>query len=182
MDQKNLQNLPSLWGMWIPSNTPMPGPTPLIIPNGSSIASRTCIHLHDKLSTGYNGVPHIHPPKCPFHEVISTHLLASSLDPADLPSQMASRSNQPFFPQYTRQTDTHTDTQMLPILSVSLCVWPTDRIGNITCTNTNLRSIDYSDSANNTKVIKQYFWIMNYKDEVQLHLTQTVIATISHLR
>jgi len=36
---ENPQSLPSPWGMWTPSNTPIPQPTPLTIPNGIRIQS-----------------------------------------------------------------------------------------------------------------------------------------------
>jgi len=78
-----------------PSNTPMPGHTLLIAPNGSSIASWTFVQLCYKVPTGYNGMPLTIPQNCLFHwGDLHCCLLASSLDPADPPTQTASRSNQ----------------------------------------------------------------------------------------
>jgi len=72
------------------------------------------------------GCPTFTPQIAPSHGAISTHLLASSLDPAYLAPQMASRSNQPFF-HNTLDTHTH-NTQ-------------TDGVGDITCTYMHLQSI-----------------------------------------
>jgi len=48
-----------------PSNTTMPQPTPRNTPNYSSDGSRTFVQLCCKLPIGYNGVPHIRPPRLP---------------------------------------------------------------------------------------------------------------------
>jgi len=50
----------------LPSNTCMPGPTPLTMPNDSSIALRTSTQQRNKVPIGYDGTPQIHPPNCPF--------------------------------------------------------------------------------------------------------------------
>jgi len=70
--QKIPQIAPSSWGMWTPSNTWMPGPTPLTTPNDSSISSHTNTQLYNKFPLGYNGTPQIHPQKCPFLFDITT--------------------------------------------------------------------------------------------------------------
>jgi len=64
---------------------------------------------HTELSTGHNGAPHIRPQNYPSHGPI---LPASSLDLSDLPSQIASISDQPVLPQCTRETDIQTDQQV----------------------------------------------------------------------
>jgi len=58
------QTLP-LEACGLPSNPWMSGPTPLTTPNDSSIAIRTSTQWHNKVPIGYNGTPHINPPKLP---------------------------------------------------------------------------------------------------------------------
>ena len=53
---------PSPCQMLTPSNMTVPQPTPLTIPNGHSIASRTFTQVRNKIPISYNGTPHI-PPK-----------------------------------------------------------------------------------------------------------------------
>ena len=75
------------------------------------------------------------PSKLPFPWAdLYPRLLASYLNPADLPPLTASRSNQPFS-TITGQTDRENRS--------------TDGLGDIACTNTHLRSIDCSDAAEN---------------------------------
>ena len=125
--------------MWNPSNTPMPGPIQLTItPNGSSIGSRTFTQPRNKLLIGYNGsmrCPHGHPKISPFlgrSPPIYCLILGSSRRTTPNGIQMQSA----VFPQSTGQTDRHTGR-------------PTTGLGDITYTNTCLRSIDCSDAANN---------------------------------
>ena len=87
---------PFPWGTWTPSNTSMPGPTPLTTPN-SSIAVHTSTQLHNKGSNGYNGTPKIHPQNRPFpFDDHHQNLMHPFLDRPHSP-QMASGSNQPFW-------------------------------------------------------------------------------------
>jgi len=55
-----IQPLP-LEARWPPSNTSMPGPTPLTMPNDRSIGSRTSVQLCNKDPFGYNGMPQFTP-------------------------------------------------------------------------------------------------------------------------
>jgi len=64
--KKSPKTTPSLEARGHPSNTSMPGPTPLTTTNASSIALRTSAQLRNKSSIGYNGTPQIHPQNCPF--------------------------------------------------------------------------------------------------------------------
>ena len=57
-----------------PSNTSMPGPTPLTTQNASSIAVRTSAQLRNKVPIGYNGTLQIHPTNCPFPSTITTKI------------------------------------------------------------------------------------------------------------
>jgi len=94
--------------------------------NDNSIASRTLTQLRNKIPIGYNGMLHIHPQNGLFSwGDLHSRLLASSLDPADLPPQTAPRSNQSFSTIHRTDRHTHTDAYK-----------PTDGIGDITCTNT----------------------------------------------
>jgi len=98
-----------------PSNTWMPGITPLTTPD-SSITAPISVQLCNKGPTGYNGTPHIHPKNWPIcSDDHHPHLIHPSLDQPHSPSQMASGSNQPFchntFCGLTdRTTDRKTDT------------------------------------------------------------------------
>jgi len=75
----------------------MPGLTPITTLNGSSIFSRTLTQLYKKSTFSYNGTPHIYPQDCPLPwGNRQPQQPASTLDLADPPPQMASRSNQPF--------------------------------------------------------------------------------------
>jgi len=58
----------------LPSNTWMPGPTPLTTPNDSSIAARTSTQRRNKVPIGYNGTPQIHPQSAPSPSTINTFL------------------------------------------------------------------------------------------------------------
>ena len=65
--QKPCQKQPfPLEARGLPSNTWMPGPTPLTTPNDSSIAVRTSTQQCNKVPIGYNGTPQIHITNCPF--------------------------------------------------------------------------------------------------------------------
>jgi len=87
MGQTTQKSTPSHWGTWTPSNTWMPGVTPLTIPNDSSIAAHTSAQLSNKVPSGYNGMPQIHPQNCPFPSTITTpHLIHPSLDRHHSPS------------------------------------------------------------------------------------------------
>jgi len=83
-----------------PSSTSMTGPTPFTTPKDSSIGS--C-----KFPIGFNWMPHIYPQNCPFpFDDHHLHLLHASFDRPHSPSQMASRSTQPFcHSTLSRQTD-----------------------------------------------------------------------------
>jgi len=118
---RNSQNPPSLGVVSAIQYTNAWG-TPLTISNGIWIASCTFAQLRQKLPFGYNGTPHSHPKITTSLRSIPNPTICSSLDPADPPSKMASRSNQPFFHnspiaikptdrhrQTDRQTDRHTD-------------------------------------------------------------------------
>jgi len=63
--QKLSKTSPSPWGIWTPSIAPMPDPTPLTTPNGSSIGSHAFARISHRLLIGYNGMPHIHPQNYP---------------------------------------------------------------------------------------------------------------------
>ena len=92
-----------------PSNTPMIGPTPLIVPNGSSIGSRTFAETPQSPHWLQWNAPN-KPPKSFLIALgnLQYHLPASSSNLADPPSQTT--SNQPFFhSSVTRQTDRPTD-------------------------------------------------------------------------
>ena len=58
---KNPRNSPFPLRHVDPSNTSMPGPTALTMPNDSSIGSCTSVHLCNKGPIGYSGTPLIHP-------------------------------------------------------------------------------------------------------------------------
>jgi len=49
----------------LPSNTWVPGPTPLTTPNDSSISLRNSTQRRNKVPINYNGTPQIHPHKLP---------------------------------------------------------------------------------------------------------------------
>jgi len=112
--KKNPQNLPFSLGMWTPSNTPIPGLTLLTTTNSSLIASRTFTQLRNKVSTGYNGTPHIHPKIAPSHGAISSpvYLPHPWTEPThhDHPKRHPDTISR--FPQYIGQTDRPTDRQM----------------------------------------------------------------------
>jgi len=100
---------PSPWGTWTPSNTWMPGVTPLTMPNDSSIGSRTSIQLHNKGPLVTMGRPKFTPQNYPFPSTISIPSNTPSLNRPDSPSQTASRSNQLFC--HNTQTERPTDRQ-----------------------------------------------------------------------
>jgi len=76
------------WGMWTLSETLMPEMTPLTAPNGSSITSCTFAQLRNKVTIGYNGMPHIHSQNCHvLWDNCQPQLPFSSLDPADPSTQ-----------------------------------------------------------------------------------------------
>jgi len=128
---------PSPWGTWTPSNTSMPGCTPLTTPNDSSIGSRTSAQLRNKGPICYNEMSQIHPENCPF-PVDNRHqnLINSFLDRPLSPPQMASGSNQPFCHN-------------------SLCAdrptnrWPIQMFGSMS----RRRLLDDSDVANNNNTV-----------------------------
>jgi len=80
--------------------------------NGNSINSHTLTQLCNKFPIGYNEC-HTFTPKLPLPMgQFPPHPLSSSLNLADLPTQMASRSNQSFFYNTpARQTNTHTQRE-----------------------------------------------------------------------
>ena len=90
-----------------PSNTSMPWPTPLTMPNDISIGSRTVTHQCNKGPICYNGMHRIHPHNCPVpFDDHQPHLIHSSLDrPHCIQIQSA------VLPQYTFQTNRQTDRQ-----------------------------------------------------------------------
>jgi len=104
-----------------PSNTWMPGPSPLNMPNDRSIGSRTSAKLCNKVPIGYNGMPQIHPQNCPFpFDDHHPHLIHLFLDRPLSPPQTAFRSTQPFCQcTLSGQTDQQTETH-----------WPIDGLGN----------------------------------------------------
>ena len=70
----------------------------------------TVAHVRRKVPIGYNGAPEIRSQK--YSSPLTDHqtpLPASSLDLSDLWCQTASRSDPPFFPHCTGQTDAPTD-------------------------------------------------------------------------
>jgi len=129
-----------------PSNTWMLGPTPITTQNGSSITPRTFTQLRNKNPIGYNGTPHVHSQNCPFCGRSPPPSICLNLGPADPPLQTASKSNQPFFPNFTGQTDQQTDRHR-----------PTDKWDRryhvyqypLIC------SIDHSDAANNGQEVRR---------------------------
>jgi len=80
----------------------------------SASPPRTFAQLRNKVPTGYNGTPHIHPPKLPLSLRRSTpYLIHPSLDRPHSPLQTASRSNLPFWHGIlSGPTDTPTDRHM----------------------------------------------------------------------
>ena len=64
----------SLEARGLPSNTWMPGPTPLDMPNDSSIALRTSTQRCNKVPIGYNGMPQIHPQTAASPSTITTKI------------------------------------------------------------------------------------------------------------
>jgi len=88
------QRLPLARGL--PSNTRMPGPTPLTMPNDSSVAVHTSTQQCNKLPIRYNGMPQIHPPNCPFpFDDHHQNLIHPYQARPHSPPQTASGSNQP---------------------------------------------------------------------------------------
>ena len=89
-----------------PSNTSMPGPTPLTIPNDSSIAVRTSAQLPLVTMRPPKSPPKLSLPFDDHHP----HLIHPSLDRPHSPPKTASRSNQPFCQStLCGQTDRPTD-------------------------------------------------------------------------
>jgi len=111
--------------MWTPSNTSITMMTQLTIPSGSSITSRTLTQVHNKVPTGYNGMPHINSQNCPLlwsgadhytarHNFVSDlhpHLVASSLDAAKPPPQIVTNPISRFH-NTLEIVDRQTDGQM----------------------------------------------------------------------
>jgi len=99
------KNSPLPWSTWTPSNTPMPRPTPL--------TSQTTALLVHALPPNYvTNSPLVitdashSPPKLPRSlERSPPHLIHPFVDRSYSPSQTASRSNQPLFPQLTHRTN-----------------------------------------------------------------------------
>jgi len=128
----------SLGGCGPPCNTPMTGPTPLTTSNGSSIDLHTFTQLRHKVSSGYNGMPHINPQNYPLLWAISSTNYLSH--PRTQPTHHSKCHPDPaIFPQLTHWTDTQIDRQTSR--------WQ----GQQTCKNTRLRSVVLieSDVANN---------------------------------
>jgi len=96
--QKPCQKQPLLLkARGLPFNTWMPGPTPLTMPNDSSIAVCTSTQRHNKVPFGYNGTTQIHPQNCPFpFDDHHQNLMHPYQARPHSPPQTASRSNQPF--------------------------------------------------------------------------------------
>ena len=96
--QKPCQKQPlPLEARGLPSNTWMPGPTPLTVPNDSSIDICTFTQWRNKVPIGYNGTPQIHPPNCPFpFDGHHQNLIHPYRARPHSPPQTASGSNQLF--------------------------------------------------------------------------------------
>jgi len=95
--QKIPETDPSLEARGPPFRTSMLGPSPLTMPNDSSIGSHTTSQLRNKIPIGYNGMPQLHPQNCPFPFGDNhPHLIHLSLKQPHLPPQTTSGSNQPF--------------------------------------------------------------------------------------
>jgi len=107
-------------GVWTPSNTPMPGPTLLITPKGTSITSlHAPLHNYATKSPLFTmGCPTSTSKLPSLQDNCQSQLTASSLDPADPTSQTASRSNQP-----DKQTNRLTDngTHYITCTNTRLC-------------------------------------------------------------
>ena len=117
-----------------PFRTSVSGPTPLTMPNDSSIGSRTSAQLRNKGPIGYNGTPQIH--NCPFpFDNHHSNLIHPFLNRPHSPSQTASGSNQPFCHSTLsgptdRLTDTHTQTDRWArrqVSRISACACYIDR-------------------------------------------------------
>jgi len=86
-----------LYARGLPSNTSMPAPTVLTVPNHSSITLSACKQLCNKLHIGYNRTRQIYSKNCSFL-VHDNHLnlIHPYLFRPNSPPQTASASNQPF--------------------------------------------------------------------------------------
>ena len=81
----------------LPSNTSMPGPTALTVPNHSSITLSASTQRCNKLPIGYNGTRQIDPKNCSFlFDDNHQNLIHPYLFRPHSPPQTASASNQPF--------------------------------------------------------------------------------------
>jgi len=97
----------SLEARGLPSNTWMPGPTPLTMPNDSSIAVRNSTQRCNKFPIGYNRTPQIHPSNCPFpFDDHQQNLIHPYRARPHSPPQMASGFHQPFCHSTHVRTDT----------------------------------------------------------------------------
>jgi len=103
--RNHARNSPFHW-RGLPSNTWMPGPTPLTMPNDSLITVRNSTQRCNKGPIGNNGMPQIHPWNCsfPFDDHHQNLIHPYQARPHS-PSQMASRSNQPCCHSSYVQTD-----------------------------------------------------------------------------
>ena len=114
---------PSLYAILTPSNTPLPGLTPLTTPNGSSIASRTFTQLCNKVPIGCAGMPYIHPKNCPFQWAIANlnYLIIGTSRPT-IPNGIQIQSGI-FHNTLDRQIDQQTDRQAVWALCVTSSQW-----------------------------------------------------------
>jgi len=115
--QTTSETAPFLCGTWTPSNTSVPGPTPLTVPNDSPIGSRTSAQHVQQIPHWLqwefgSRTPQVHPQNCPFlrRSPPPSNRLHPSLDLPYSPPLTASGSNMPFVHRSpTGQTDRPTD-------------------------------------------------------------------------
>ena len=100
---KRLQNPPLPWGTGYPSNTWMPGVTPLTIPNDSSITARTFAQLRNKLYWLQWDAPH--PKNFPFPSTTTTPSNTPIPQPTPFITLNDIRIQSAVLPQCTLRTD-----------------------------------------------------------------------------
>jgi len=100
-------------GIWTPSNASFLGPTPLTIPNRSSIISHFLSQQRHKFPLGSMGCPISTPKIAPSCGAISTPSTLNILGPTWPSTQIASKFAHPFFySSLNRPTDRQTRTSM----------------------------------------------------------------------